>query len=102
MNLRALMLGTAMALTLVLSARAQTASINGHWEGNMFAHGASLPVSFDLAQSPHGLEGRFTSPTQAAMDYPLPRGNPDILRQSQRFLLTRLRGLGQKRRLAVC
>jgi pimeloyl-ACP methyl ester carboxylesterase len=71
MNLRALMLGTAMALTLVLSARAQAASINGHWEGNMFAHGASLPVSFDLAQSPHGLEGRFTSPTQAAMDYPL-------------------------------
>jgi hypothetical protein len=45
--------------------------LNGHWEGAMTCQGAQLPVSFDFVQNGSGIEGRFTSPTQRAMDYPL-------------------------------
>jgi hypothetical protein len=44
-------------------------SVAGHWSGAMVEQGQSLPVSFDFdADQAHG---RFTSPTQRAMDYPL-------------------------------
>jgi pimeloyl-ACP methyl ester carboxylesterase len=45
----------------------------GHWQGAMVSHGRSVPVAFDLSRGAHGPEGRFTSLTQAVMDYPLDR-----------------------------
>jgi pimeloyl-ACP methyl ester carboxylesterase len=43
----------------------------GYWQGSMVEHGQSLPVSFDFSTGAKGSTGRFTSLTQAAMDYPL-------------------------------
>jgi dienelactone hydrolase len=43
----------------------------GYWTGSMTAQGARMPVSFEFASGDAGLEGRFTSTTQRAMDYPL-------------------------------
>ena len=71
MQLRALVPGAFAAGLSIFAAHAQDTGMTGHWDGVMVSHGASIPVSFDFAQGPQGLEGRFTSPTQAAMDYPL-------------------------------
>jgi uncharacterized protein len=54
----------------------------GHWSGTMVSKGQSLPVSFDFA--PGGSRGRFTSLTQAVMDYPLDR----LSRQGVRIAVT--------------
>ena len=43
----------------------------GHWVGTMTAHGAPLEVSFDFESDASGLQGRFSSIPQRAMDYPL-------------------------------
>lgn len=45
--------------------------LSGHWAGSMTSQGAQLPVSFDFSPTAAALEGRFTSLTQRAMDYPL-------------------------------
>lgn len=59
---------SAAALAAAGSVRAAT-GLQGHWEGAMVEKGQALPVSFDFdADQAHG---RFTSPTQRAMDYPL-------------------------------
>jgi dienelactone hydrolase len=61
-------------VALVLNFEASAAVpvvLNGHWEGSMTSQGAQLPVSFDFVQRGSRIEGRFTSPTQRAMDYPL-------------------------------
>ena len=71
MRLPSLALGAAIAIAFVFAARAQDTAMSGHWDGTMVSHGASIPVSFDFAEGANGSEGRFTSPTQAAMDYPL-------------------------------
>jgi uncharacterized protein len=52
-------------------AAASTVALNGHWQGIMTSQGAQLLVSFDFLQTASGIDGRFTSSTQRAMDYPL-------------------------------
>jgi uncharacterized protein len=56
-----------LALALVASG-AQAATLDGHWDGQMVEKGQSLSVSFGFTA---GGQGRFTSLTQRAMDYPL-------------------------------
>jgi pimeloyl-ACP methyl ester carboxylesterase len=75
-------------IALVSTREAVAASdvvLNGHWEGSMTSQGAQLPVSFDFSQTDAGIEGRFTSPTQRAMDYPL--DSVSIGGSSVRFIL---------------
>src|ERR1700760_1641611 len=69
-SLTPLSLALAMALSVALPGAASAApSLAGHWTGVMIEQGQSLPVSFDFdADQAHG---RFTSPTQRAMDFPL-------------------------------
>ncbi|HXU82667.1 MAG TPA: alpha/beta fold hydrolase [Polyangia bacterium] len=43
----------------------------GHWEGSFEREGAVLPVGFDFTVQGGVVTGRFTSPEQAAMEYPL-------------------------------
>jgi pimeloyl-ACP methyl ester carboxylesterase len=54
-------------LVLALPTPALAAPIAGHWSGAMVEKGQALSVSFDFGDS----GGRFTSPSQRAMDYPL-------------------------------
>jgi uncharacterized protein len=61
----------AVALLVVANVRAAEPELVGHWEGTMVSHNQSIPVVFDFTRGAHDLEGRFTSLTQAAMDYPL-------------------------------
>jgi hypothetical protein len=70
-RMHSFVLGTAVAIAVIFAARAEDRVVNGHWEGRMIAHGFGIPVSFDFVQGSRGPLGRFTSPTQAAMDYPL-------------------------------
>lgn len=70
-SVRLLML---LFIALVLNRETAVAApvfLNGHWDGSMTSQGARLPVSFDFVQGARGIDGRFTSPTQRAMDYPL-------------------------------
>lgn len=50
-------------------ANAAPPAFAGRWTGTMISQGQPLPVTFDLRAG----TGRFTSPTQAVMDYPLDR-----------------------------
>jgi alpha-beta hydrolase superfamily lysophospholipase len=43
----------------------------GHWEGTFEREGAALPVAFDFTVERGVVTGRFTTPEQAAMEYPL-------------------------------
>ncbi|HEY1605734.1 MAG TPA: alpha/beta fold hydrolase [Allosphingosinicella sp.] len=52
---------------------AKRGTLTGHWTGTMVSHGQPLAVAFDFDQSGRAPRGRFTAPTQAAMDYPLDR-----------------------------
>jgi uncharacterized protein len=63
----------AAALVAASSAQAGPVDAIGHWQGTMVSHGRSVAVGFDLSRGAHGPEGRFTSLTQAVMDYPLDR-----------------------------
>jgi len=63
---------TAGALCAPGAARADTASpVAGHWEGTFEREGAALPVALDFTVERGVVTGRFTSPEQAAMEYPL-------------------------------
>src|SRR6185369_2125196 len=63
---------TAGALFAPGAARADTASpVAGHWEGTFEREGAALPVAFDFTVERGVVSGRFTTPEQAAMEYPL-------------------------------
>ncbi len=58
-------------IPIVLAAQAAPLPLEGHWQGVMLAKRASLPVRFDFTRGPAKLDGRFTSASQAVMDYPL-------------------------------
>jgi alpha-beta hydrolase superfamily lysophospholipase len=63
---------TAGALFVSGAARADAASpLAGHWEGTFEREGAALPVAFDFTVERGVVTGRFTTPEQAAMEYPL-------------------------------
>ncbi len=61
------------AAALMFASHANAAQLEwaGHWEGTIVSHRKALPVSFDFSRNAQGPEGRFTSLSQAAMDYPL-------------------------------
>ncbi|HEY3947569.1 alpha/beta hydrolase family protein [Phenylobacterium sp.] len=61
--------GIVAGLLLAAGAAHATPGLAGHWQGTMVEQGQSLPVSFDF--DPDQAHGRFTSPVQRAMDYPL-------------------------------
>jgi len=63
---------TAGALLTPGAARADPAqALAGHWEGTFEREGAALPVAFDFTVERGVVSGRFTTPEQAAMEYPL-------------------------------
>ncbi len=57
----------AFAMALWIPVAGAAAALAGHWDGTMIEKGQSLSVSFDFGET----GGRFTSPSQRAMDYPL-------------------------------
>ena len=65
-----ILLAAALAPTRAAIA-ASAAVLNGHWEGSMVSQGDQLSVSFDFSPADAGIAGRFTSPAQKAMDYPV-------------------------------
>ncbi len=66
-----LVLGIVALLASTTALDAATDPLAGYWSGTMTAHGASLEVSCEFESGARGLEGRFSSTTQRAMDYPL-------------------------------
>jgi hypothetical protein len=61
----------ALALLWMSIAGAQSASIEGHWEGEAVREGARLSVSFDFRSDDSGTSGTFTASSQRVMDYSL-------------------------------
>src|ERR1700743_2719633 len=60
-----------LALALTSGLRAQTRSLDGHWQGAMEREGASMIVRFDFRTGAGSPSGSFTSESQRAIEYPL-------------------------------
>src|ERR1700749_2584665 len=60
-----------LVLPLTSGLRAQTARLDGHWQGGMEREGASMIVRFDFRTGSRGPSGSFTSESQRAIEYPL-------------------------------
>lgn len=67
--MKSLLIGLALAGGIIATPARAAPSLAGHWQGTLVEQGRKLAVSFDFdADQAHG---RFTSESQAAMDYPL-------------------------------
>ncbi len=45
--------------------------LNGHWQGSLVRQSVSLPVAFDFAEEHGVVTGRFSSPEQRVLEFPL-------------------------------
>ncbi len=63
--------GSLLLLTQSASSSIPKMSIEGRWQGVMVRAGAELKVTFNFLRGAKGLEGNFSSTTQAALEYPL-------------------------------
>jgi alpha-beta hydrolase superfamily lysophospholipase len=62
---------TATALAIAAPASAgSAAALAGRWAGQLSAHGQSIPIGVEYTHHGSAESGRFTSQTQAVMDYP--------------------------------
>ena len=68
--MRASVVAAAAGLLLAGSAGAEISAV-GHWEGQLVEKGQALDISYDLSRDASGVQGRFSAPRWAVMDYPL-------------------------------